>query len=222
MLLRDMLSKAPIPSTERMVWFGLVWERVVSVWTMASVPARVDSAYWCGWHAAWKVVAYCCAMQRETKRRSVSPTTMPRTLPLGFCKATRRPKAIAVAMVGGTRAWARSCVTWPSWAVLVSSSKSNRSVSVVRPEGPGAAPLRARRRLRRIMVMGMSAGRSGSNAMTSGASGPYSSWGRRTGSRSSSKVCWVPGAKGPAVSACRAADSSPRWTRYRARSARLV
>ena len=78
----------------------------------------------------------------------------PRTLPLGFCKATRRPKAIAVAMVGGTRAWARSWVTWPSWAVLVSSSKSNRSVSVGRPEGPGAAPLRARRRLRRIMVIG--------------------------------------------------------------------
>ena len=155
-VLRDMLSKAPIPSTERMVWFGSVWERVVSAWTMASVPVRVDNAYWCGWHAAWKVLAYCCAMHRETKRRSVSPTTMPRTLPLGFCKATRRPKAIAVAMVGGTRAWARRCVTWPSWAVLVSSSKSNRSVSVVRPEGPGAAPLRARRRLRRSMVIGMS------------------------------------------------------------------
>ena len=57
MLLRDMLSKAPIPSTETMVWFGSVWERVVSVWTMASVPARVAKAYWCGWHAAWKVLA---------------------------------------------------------------------------------------------------------------------------------------------------------------------
>ena len=101
-------------------------------------------------------------------------------------------------MVGGTRAWARSCVTWPSWDVLVSSPKSNRSVSVVRPEGTCAAPLRARRRLRRIMVIGMSAGRSGSKAMTSGASGAYSSWGRRAGSRSSSWVCWVPGAKGPA------------------------
>ena len=76
-------------------------------------------------------------MQRDTKRRSVSPTTMPRTLPFGFCKATRRPKAIAAAMVGGTRAWARSWVTWPRWAVLVSSSKSNRSVSVVRPDGIG-------------------------------------------------------------------------------------
>ena len=86
-----------------------------------------------------------------------------------------------VFLVGGTRAWARSCVTWPSWAVLVSSSKRNRSVSVVRPEGPGAAPLRARRRLRKIMVIGMSAGRSGSKAMTSGASGAYASWGRRTG-----------------------------------------
>ena len=32
----------------------------------------------------------------------------------------------------------------------------------------------------------------------------------------------MPGARGPAVSACRAADSSPRWTKYRARSARLV
>ena len=32
----------------------------------------------------------------------------------------------------------------------------------------------------------------------------------------------MPGARGPAVSACRAADSSPRWTKHRARSARLV
>ena len=131
------------------------------------------------------MLAYCCAMQRDTKRRSVSPTTMPRTLPFGFCKATRRPKAIAAAMVGGTRAWARSWVTWPRWAVLVSSSKSNRSVSVVRPDGPGAAPFRARRRLWRIIMVGMSAGLSGSKATTSGASGAYSYWGRRAGSRSS-------------------------------------
>ena len=66
--------------------------------------------------------------------------------------------------------------------MLVSSSKSNRSVSVVSPDGPGAAPFRARRKLRRSMVSGMSAGRSGSKAITSGASGAYSSWGRRTGS----------------------------------------
>ena len=129
-----------------------------------------------------KVLAYCCATQRDTKRRSVSPATMPRTLPFGFCKATRRPKAIAAAMVGGTRAWARSWVTWPRWAVLVSSSKSKRSVSVARPDGLGAAPFRARRKLRRIMVSGMSAGRSSSKALISGASGAYSSWGRRTGS----------------------------------------
>ena len=69
--------------------------------------------------------------------------------------------------------------------MLVSSSKSNRRVSVVRPDGPGAAPFRARRRLWRIIVVGMSAGLSGSKAITSGASGAYSYWGRRAGSRSS-------------------------------------
>ena len=89
-------------------------------------------------------------------------------------------------MVGGTRAWARSWVTWQRWAVLVSSPISNRSVSVVRPYGLGAAHIRARSTLRKIMVSGMLAGKSGSKAKTSDASGACSCSGRRrTGSRSS-------------------------------------
>ena len=130
----------------------------------------------------WHIVAPCNGTPNAVvcrQRRCHGPC------PFGFCKATRRPKAIAAAIVGGTRAWARSWVTWLRWAVLVSSSKSNRRVPVVRPDGPGAAPFRARRRLWRIIVVGMSAGLSGSKAITSGASGAYSHWGRRAGSRSS-------------------------------------
>ena len=132
---------------------------------------------------------------------------------------------MAAAMVGGTRAWARNWVTWQRWAVLVSSSISNRSVSVVRPYGPGAAHFRARGKLRRIMVSGMSAGQCGSKARTSGASGACSCWGRRrAGSRSSWRVYRVLGARarGPAASACRAANRSPKWSQYCARSVRLV
>ena len=42
MLVREMVSYAPIPSTDSMVWFG--WASVAEgrAWTMASVPARDD------------------------------------------------------------------------------------------------------------------------------------------------------------------------------------
>ena len=45
---------------------------------------------------------------------------------------------------------------------------------------------------------------------------------RRSGSRRLAKVDEVPGARGPAVKACRAADSSPAWTRCRACSLRRL
>ena len=46
MLVREMVSYAPIPSTDSMVWFGWASVAEVRAWTMASVPARVERANW--------------------------------------------------------------------------------------------------------------------------------------------------------------------------------
>ena len=53
MLARDSVSYAPIPSTDRIVWVGLLSAAAVRACTIASVPALVDSANWWGLHAVW-------------------------------------------------------------------------------------------------------------------------------------------------------------------------
>ena len=97
MLVREMVSYAPIPSTDSMVWFGWASVAEVRAWTMASVPARVERANWWGMHAAWKWLAYVCAKHRETSLRRRSPMTMPRTLPFGFleCYYPAQPDGLA-------------------------------------------------------------------------------------------------------------------------------
>ena len=68
---------------------------MISWWAqMAPVPARVDKANWCGWHACWKSLAKTWAIVRDTTGRKRSPMTNPRTPPDGFCKScaqTPRP-----------------------------------------------------------------------------------------------------------------------------------
>ena len=91
---------------------------------------------WIGW-------AYFWARHRETSLRNTSPTTIPRTLPLGLVRATIRPRPMARAISAGILAWAKCRATRMRLVVAVSSSSRMRRVSVVRPDGPGAAPLRA-------------------------------------------------------------------------------
>ena len=62
--------------------------------TMASVPAREDKANWCGEQARWIGEAKCWAMLRDTTLRRMSPMTIPRTRPFGFCNATMRPELL--------------------------------------------------------------------------------------------------------------------------------
>ena len=207
---------------DRMVLVGCSSVIADTEWTTASVPALVDKANWKGLHAVWKCVEKVCASVRETTLRSKSPTTNPRTPPCGFCKATMRPKPMAGTIWGGTLAVARRLHTSAKRAVVSSSSKTMRRVSGVRPDGPAAAPFRVFRRA----VTSLSVARwSGGAAGVAGGcvfSVQYAVAGRRSGSRSLAKVDKVPGARGPAVKACRAADSSPVWTRCRARSLRRL
>lgn len=122
-------------------------------------------------------------------------------------------------MLGGTSALANDSATAVSRCVASSSSRTSRRVSLVRPDGPGAAPRLDFRRLWTIVWAGNWIGWSGWKLLTSGLRGWYGSGGLRAGSRSSSKVPCVPGAVGPAVNACLAADNSPICTRWRARCA---
>ena len=43
---REMVSYAPMPSTDSTVCVGLACVAAVNAWITASVPARVDSANW--------------------------------------------------------------------------------------------------------------------------------------------------------------------------------
>ena len=119
---------------------------------------------WIGW-------AYCWARHRETKRRKTSPTTIPRTLPFGLVRATIRPRPMAWATVAGIPAWASLRATRMRLEVAVSSSNRMRRVSAVRPDGPGAAPLRAFRRFMRSS--GRSTGWSGWNSLSDGCRGVW-------------------------------------------------
>ena len=70
------------------------------------------------------------------------------------------------------------------------SSKTTRAISAVSPEGPGAAPFRARRKLVSNALLSSATGDGGCHASKSRASGPYGSGGRRLGSESCSKVAF--------------------------------
>ncbi|CAL1139343.1 unnamed protein product [Cladocopium goreaui] len=75
------------------------------------------------------------------------------------------------------------------------------------PDGPGAAPFLERRRAVSNLWAGSCKGCSGTNWSMLACKGVYGSVGLRVGSRSCANVAAVPGAKGLAVSACRAAGS---------------
>ena len=129
-----------MPSTESTVFVELVSVAVLSAWMIASVLARVDNANLCGEQVVCMGCENICAKLRDTKRRTTSPMTIPRTLPFGFGKATIRPSPRLGTMAAGTLACASCCATAVSRWVASSSSSMSRSVSAVRPDGPGAAP----------------------------------------------------------------------------------
>ena len=98
-------------------------------------------------------------------------------------------------------------------SVVCSSSRIRRRVSLVKPVGPGAAPLRARRQIREqecgLEVWGLEC-----LAMRGLVPGRViRGW---FGSRSSFRVFSFPGANAVAVRACRAADSSHWWMSWHA------
>ena len=146
--------------------------------------------------------------------------TRPRTPPSGFRRATSRPSRTAAWMLSGSWARASCCAARKRRRASASESRRLRKCSAVAPDGPAAAPRRAWRRLARNFSSDrISSG--GACVRSAGGRGRAGSGGRRAGSRSCAKVAGVPGARGSAVRARAAADSSPRCARAAARSARV-
>ena len=85
MLLREIVSYAPMPSADKTVCCGLDWLATEMVRTTASVPARVDKANWWGAQAVCMVVAYCWTRFLATSRRSASQMMMPLRDPAIAC-----------------------------------------------------------------------------------------------------------------------------------------
>ena len=143
--------------------------------------------------------------------------TKPRTRPFGLCSATMRPKRSAVAMTSATSASASLCVAWWSNCMSSSESRSRRKCSLVQPDGPGAAPRRARRKLLTKAPHDSLTGSCGWCWRTASGIGTRGLCGLRAGSRSSRSVSSLPGASGSAVSARAAAESSPKCANAAAR-----
>ena len=129
--------------------------------------------------------------------------------PFGFWSATSLPNAMALLACWGRSACASKCETCKNAWVASASSRSKRKVSAGRPEGPGAAPFRVRRRALMIKASGNWRGSAGTNCMIAGSMGAWGAAGRLVASQSSLSVDASPGARGPAVNAWRAADNSP-------------
>ena len=148
----------------------------------------------------------------------MSPATMPRTPPLGFCNAVMRPSRTNSTMSSGTAALAKFCAKRQNLVMSSWFSNNGRKWSDVIPDGPPVAPRRAMRRF--------FAKRSGSN-MNSGprrsnkssGRGSRGTGGRFTGSESARRVACVPGARAAPSRARRPADNSTIWTNAWARSA---
>ena len=178
-----------------------------------------------GRQAALKEAANCCANVRATSRRKVSPMTKPRTRPFGLRSAAMRLKRSAAAMTSGTSVSASLCAAWWSNCMSSSESRSRRKCSLVQPDGPGAAPRRARRKLlakarRKLLTKAPHDSLTGSCGWcwrTAFGIGTRGLCGLRAGSRSSRSVSSLPGASSSAVSARAAAESSPKCANAAAR-----
>ena len=87
----DIKSNAPTPSKDNTVALWSLSLATCTACAMLSHPALVAKAHWNGFVAVSNLAMNCLAMVLATKRLMTSPTTIPRTLPFGFCSAVVCP-----------------------------------------------------------------------------------------------------------------------------------
>ena len=136
-----MRSNAPIPSMDNTVARG---SRSVSgrECAMHSPPDLVERAYWKGDVACSTALDICCEIVRATRRRTMSPATMPRTPPLGLHNAVMRPNLTTSTISSGTVALAKSWANRQKRAISTSLSKQGSQMVCGHPRRTTAAPRR--------------------------------------------------------------------------------
>ena len=77
-------SKAPIPSTDKMVASGFASVNACNACATHSQPALVDKSYWKGDVASFTASPNCWATVLEANLLTTSPTTMPLMPPSSF------------------------------------------------------------------------------------------------------------------------------------------
>ena len=142
----------------------------------------------------------------------MSPTTMPRTPPLGFSRAVIRPNRIASRTEDGTCPLDNFSPTWKNALRSRSMSNNGCKCSTVIPDGPPAAPRLADLKFRQKPASSKLKSDRGSGLDNSLGSGVRGSRGRLDGSLNALRVASVPGSREDPSNTCRAADTSPMCT----------
>ena len=104
---REMRSNAPILLMDNTVARRSRSVRASRECATHSPPDLVDRAHWKGDVACSTALEICCEIVRATRRRTVSPVTMPRTPPLGLHNAVMRPNLTTSTISSGTVALAK-------------------------------------------------------------------------------------------------------------------
>ena len=140
---RDTKSKAPIPSTDKMVASGFASVNARNAWATHSQQALVDNAHWKGDVASFTASSNCWAMVLDVNLLITSPATMPVTPPTGFRSAVNLPKRKACTATSGALPWANCSAMRKNMCTSLGLSSNGRRCSTTIPDGPGAAPFRA-------------------------------------------------------------------------------
>ena len=162
---------------------------------MHSQPLLVDMAYWKGAVAACTSSIICWDIVRATNRLTMSPTTMPRTPPLGFWRAVMRPNRMASRTDVGTCALHNLSPAWKKALRSRGMSRRGCRCSTVIPEGPPAAPLLADLTFRQNPNSSKLKSACGSGLDNSLGSGVRGWRGRLVGSLNALRVASDPGAR---------------------------
>ena len=159
------------------------------------------------------------AIVQATRRRKISPTTMPRMPPDRFFSAIIRPMRNEATLACGISAQANSCANSHNKTLSCRLRNNGKRWSLVIPEGPAAAPFFDFLKLCKNPSKSKEKGARGLWSRISCGMGCRGSGGLRRLFLNDPKVAWSPGATASPSNASRAENNSPIVAKTRARSA---
>ena len=129
---RETRSNAPMPSTDNKVAFASMSVNASQHGRCTRCPFYVDRANWKGAVANWTASFNCWANVRATSLLTKSPTTIPRTPPVGFCNAVILRTLMTCNTSSGMSARANLSHTRQNFSASSSESNNGRRCSAVR------------------------------------------------------------------------------------------